>query len=127
MAGNWQLLFIDGLFLCLAAGLGLWFKAWLREQQEAIDQRLRVLEVQQKTLELLSTRLQSAVLLLENLAGQQQQESPPPTGRPTGRPDRFARARELLAQGLPPSEVARRLGLGLAEVEVMGKMLPRDT
>jgi hypothetical protein len=124
MEPTWQVLFVDLLFLGLAGGAGLWFKAWLREQQEAIDQRLRVLEVQQKTLELLSTRLQSACLLLETLVSQQQGEEPAPRGK--ARPDSYARARELLSQGLPASEVARRLGLGVAEVDVLGRM-PRRT
>ncbi len=122
---DWQVLFIDVLFLCLAGGAGLWFKAWLREQQAAIDQRLRMLEVQQKTLELLSTRLQSACLLLETLVGRQQGEEPAPPPRDKARPDPYARARELLSQGLPASEVARRLGLGMADVETLGRMLRR--
>jgi hypothetical protein len=123
METYWQVFFIDGLFLLLAALIGLWFKAWLREQHEVIDQRLRVLEVQQKTLELLSARLQSACMMLEQLVEGQQ---PPRTGR-TSRAEResYERARTLLGQGLSPSEVARKLGLGLAEVETLGRMMRR--
>jgi len=123
METNWQVFFIDGLFLLLAAGIGLWFKAWLKEQHEVIDQRLRVLEVHQKTLELLSARLQSACMMLEQLVEGQQ---PPKPGRPSrGERDSYAQARTLLGQGLSPAEVARKLGLGLAEVETLGRMMRR--
>ena len=53
-------------------------------------------------------------------------DSPPPARmadsegiRGTG----FARARDLLAQGLPAKEVARRLGMGMAEVEALKRMM----
>lgn len=128
METNWQVLFLDGLFLLLAAGIGLWFKAWLREQHEVIDRRLRVLDVHQKTLELLSARLQSACSMLEQLVDGQ---NPPPsqttrTGRTTRTErDSYEQARTLLSQGLSPSEVARKLGLGQAEVETLGRMMRR--
>ncbi len=128
METNWQVFFIDGLFLLLAAGIGLWFKAWLREQQEVIDQRLRVLEVHQKTLELLSARLQSACLMLEKLV-EGQQPSQTQAGRAgraaRGERENYDQARSLLAQGLSPAEVARKLGMGLAEVETLGRMIRR--
>ena len=128
METNWQVLFIDGLFLVLAAGIGWWFKSWLKEQQEVIEQRLRVLEVHQKTLELLSARLQSACTMLEQLV-EQRGPADAPTAK-SGRASRterdsYAQARELLGQGLSPSEVARKLGLGLAEVETLGRMMRR--
>ncbi len=128
METNWQVFFLDGLFLLLAAGIGLWFKAWLREQHEVIDRRLRVLDVHQKTLELLSARLQSACSMLEQLVDGQ---NPTPsqttrTGRTTRTErDSYEQARTLLSQGLSPSEVARKLGLGQAEVETLGRMMRR--
>ena len=128
METNWQVFFIDGLFLLLAAGIGLWFKAWLREQHEIIDQRLRVLEVHQKTLELLSARLQSACSMLEQLVEPQPPGGLPPTktGRAArGERESYDQARALLSQGLSPAEIARRLGLGLAEVETLGRMMRR--
>lgn len=128
METNWQVFFIDGLFLLLAAGIGLWFKAWLREQHEIIDQRLRMLEVHQKTLELLSARLQSACSMLEQLVESQQPGGPPPAKAGRGaraERDNYGQARSLLSQGLSPAEVARKLGLGLAEVETLGRMMRR--
>ena len=128
METNWQVFFIDGLFLALAAGIGLWFKAWLREQHEVIDQRLRVLDVHQKTLELLSARLQSACGMLEQLVGGQNldaSQTAKPGRTPRTERDNYAQARTLLGQGLSPGEVARKLGLGLAEVETLGRMMRR--
>ena len=128
MATNWQVFFIDGLFLLLAAGIGLWFKAWLKEQQEIIDQRLRVLEVHQKTLELLSARLQSACSMLEQLVeGQHPADTQPGRAGRAARGERvnYDQARSLLGQGLSPAEVARKLGMGIAEVETLGRMMRR--
>ena len=52
-----QVIFVDGLFLCLAAGLALWFRTWLQEQQRAMDQRLQALEEQQQVLARICERL----------------------------------------------------------------------
>jgi hypothetical protein len=52
---------------------------------------------------------------------------PQPESRPdrpgVGTEGRYDRAWELLAQGQQPAEVARRLRLGVAEVELMARML----
>ena len=50
-----------------------------------------------------------------------------PRGAPAGqagagRNDAYGRARELLQQGVAPAEVARRVGLGIAEVNVLRRM-----
>ena len=37
--------------------------------------------------------------------------------------DRYERARQLLGQGVEPVAVARQLELGMAEVELMARML----
>jgi hypothetical protein len=58
----------------------------------------------------------------QNAAGSQSAK----TGR-TARTERdnYQQARSLLGQGLSPGDVARRLGLGLAEVETLGRMMRR--
>ena len=43
------------------------------------------------------------------------------------REERYQRARELLAQGQSPGEIARELGLGRAEVELMGRIQRHKT
>ena len=54
---SWQIVLIDGLFLCLAAGIGLWFRGWLKHQQRQLDQRLEILEAQHARLERVSVVL----------------------------------------------------------------------
>jgi hypothetical protein len=127
MTDTWQLVLIDGLFLCLAGGMGLWFRAWLKNEKQALDQRLEALEAQQAHLERISGRLQTVCRVLE-LMGRQEGKGgeaarnwalPPADEREA----RYARAWELLGQGALPAEVARQLDMGLAEVELIGRML----
>ena len=140
-SGTWQLLFIDALFLCLAGCLGLWFRAWLKAEKRALDERLTGLEEQQAHLERLSGRLLAACRLLEAQApefiasgdrsmrrerGGGKRRAAAPQHNIDAQPDkadRYERARELLARGLEPVAVARQLELGLAEVELMARML----
>ena len=153
-----QLLLTDLVYLGVAAGLGLWFRAWLRRQQRAMDERLSGLEARQAQLDRLAERLQSVCRGLEGVfaraarqageggeAGRAPGEprarwSPASRGRPEGaraagaeasgeaRPvggrgdDPYRRARELLRQGVAPAEVARKVGLGMAEVNVLRHM-----
>ena len=170
-AESLQLLFIDGLFLGLAAVLTLWFRSWIKSQQRGIDRRLAALEAQHERFDRLGTRLQSACRSIENLSRRMAGEAdsaavahtaaPEGSGRPlttrgnsesaasgdaaARRPSRasrlgsgspystsgqagisgagFARARDLLEQGLPAKEVAERLGMGLAEVDALKRMM----
>jgi len=182
-----QLAFIDGLFLCLVIGLCLWFRAWLRQQQHSIDQRLKALDEQQQLLTRLGERLQGICRSLEGayaVSARSQGATPrgvakgaPPRPRPasagghgsaresrssgatavldsrqprTGsegsgsdrRPsvpspdagwgsreagadssdDAYVQARDLLGRGMAPTEVARRLGLGIAEVNALQRL-----
>ncbi len=61
----WQVVLIDALFLCMAAGMGLWFRAWLARQQQHLDRRLDALEAQHARLERVSGRLQTVSRVLE--------------------------------------------------------------
>jgi hypothetical protein len=134
---TWQLIFIDVLFLCLAGSLGWWFRAWLNTEKRALDERLTALDEQQAHLERLSGRLLAACRLLESSAPivdkstrrknraarkaapvLQQQDNVQPE-----KADRYERARQLLGQGVEPVAVARQLELGMAEVELMARML----
>ena len=47
----WQIALVDMLFLCLAVGMGLWFRAWLAGEQRRMDQRLDALEAVHARLE----------------------------------------------------------------------------
>lgn len=184
-----QLLLVDGLFICLAGAMGLWFRVWIKAQQRAMDSRMAALESQQESLERLGARLLAACRSLEGVyasakhastadaaVGGLPQHSPLRRseverersrtaaarettlgagggrhrfqGAATGgsgadagdsgsvdenparragqegiRGTGFARARDLLAQGLPAKEVARRLRMGMAEVEALKRMM----
>jgi hypothetical protein len=165
-----RLVFVDLLFLGLAAGMAFWFRAWLREQKAEMDQRLETLESQQQTLARLCERLGSACRTLERqapaaigdaLTRSRAPTAPVPTPEvsretpraaerttvppgpasadrrlvtPASRADRqweemsdrsrdaYRQARELLDQGLSSAEIARRVGLGVAEVNVLKRM-----
>ena len=139
---TWQLVLVDLLFLGLAGTLGFWFRAWLKEEKRALDQRLRALEAQEANLERLGGRLQNICQFLESLvraeesAVGERREAPaaaatsPPAGEAHrraaaqgGRDERYEQARELLTRGMQPADVARRLGLGVADVESINRVL----
>ena len=139
-AAGWQLVLIDGLFLALAAGMGLWFRGWLKREKRELDQRLEVLEAQHARLERVSGRLQTVCRVLEllgreDIAGERaeassrsgaarssDQAAAPPTPASQREAD-FEKAWQLLTEGATPAEVAQQLDLGLAEVELMHRML----
>ena len=127
---TWQLVLVDVLFLCIAAGLGLWIRSFLREERLEFDRRLGELDAQSSQLEQLGARLQSLCLKLENQEWPEDFERENRQGRevPRGderssREDPYEQAWKLLGQGMPTGEVARRLGLGVAEVELMSRIL----
>jgi hypothetical protein len=136
----WQIALADGLVLCLAVGLGLWFRAWLRHEKEEMDRRLSALDAQQAHLDRISGRLQAVCRSLELMgrAGSWRVDSTTEGEAVRGKGDRneganseleareedaYGRAWQMLADGAAPAEVARRLGMGIAEVELMHRML----
>ena len=124
---TWQLVLIDVLFLCIAGGWGMWMRSWMKAEREEIARCLEDLKSQQDQFEQVSRRLQSACLLLEAKAGRDArgEETREESGEPQAGEleDRYDRAWKLLAQGQAAGEVARRLQLGVAEVELMGRIL----
>lgn len=127
---SWRLAAIDGLFLLLAGGLFFWFRTWLARQNTAFERRLEALEGQQAVLERLSRRLTQVL---------EAQQGPSVGGartRAVRRPDNrtrtseealYTQARALLARGSAPEEVARRLDMGISEVEVLRRVLRYET
>ena len=128
----WQVVLIDALFLCMAAGMGLWFRAWLAREQHRLDLRLDALEAQHARLERVSGRLQTVSRVLELMGregGEGLREKPVPTV-PEARPvpsskqeADFEQAWKMLSAGAEPVAVAQRLGIGVAEVELMNRMM----
>jgi len=123
----WQLVLVDVLFLCIAGGWGMWMRSWMKAEREEIARCLEDLKSQQDQFEQVSRRLQSACLLLEAKAGRDArgEEIREESGEVQAGEleDRYDRAWKLLAQGQAAGEVARRLQLGVAEVELMGRIL----
>ena len=125
----WQVVLIDALFLCMAAGMGLWFRAWLAREQQCLDQRLDALEAQHARLERVSGRLQTVSRVLELVGregGEGLKEKPVPTARPVPSSKQeadFEQAWEMLSAGAEPVAVSQRLGIGVAEVELMNRMM----
>lgn len=120
----WQLLFIDALFLLTAAGIGLWFRAWLQRQGEAFDRRLAALEAQQAGLERLGQRLSTALEALDGPPRRPQGVRPAGRRGSARREDGLhERARTMLLQGVPAGEVARSLDMSIADVEVLRRVL----
>ncbi len=128
----WQVVLIDALFLCMAAGMGLWFRAWLAREQHRLDRRLDALEAQHARLERVSGRLQTVSRVLELMGregGEGLKEKPVPTvpeARPVPASKQevdFEQAWEMLSAGAEPVAVAQRLGIGVAEVELMNRMM----
>ena len=117
---TWQLVLVDVLFLCLAVGMGLWFRAWLQREKVEMDQRLQLLQAQQAQLDRISGRLQAVCRSLE-LMGRDGAQAPVELA--SKNEDVYGRAWDLLARGKQPTEVARALGMGVAEVELMSRML----
>ena len=128
----WQVVLIDALFLCMAVGMGLWFRAWLAREQHRLDRRLDALEAQHARLERVSGRLQTVSRVLELMGregGEGLREKPVPTV-PEARPvpsskqeADFEQAWKMLSAGAEPVAVAQRLGIGVAEVELMNRMM----
>jgi hypothetical protein len=137
---GWQLLFIDLLFLTVAGCLGLWFRAWLRGAREALDTRLDALEFQQSELERVCGQLQTTCSAIETRMRTQakatgkgsrvRREARPRSTRWSERSegdDNYKKAQELLIKGVQPTEIARKLGMGVAEVEVIGRIIEQRT
>lgn len=125
---TWQVLLVDVLFLCLAGGMGLWFRAWLANEKQRLDKRLDALEAQHARLERISGRLQTVSQVLE-LMGRDGREvvrekpAPPPSALVSKQEADFEQAWEMLTAGAEPAAVAQRLDIGVAEVELMSRMM----
>jgi len=124
----WQIALVDMLFLCLAVGMGLWFRAWLAGEQRRMDQRLDALEAVHARLDRVSGRLQAVSNVLEFMGkeGKVKAREEPPTAPsvPTSKREaEFERAWQMLSAGAEPATVAQQLGIGVAEVELMNRMM----
>ena len=123
---SWRLILIDLLFLVLAGSLGFWFRAWFRGACDGLERRLEVLEYQQDELNRLCASLQSTCATLGTTMRNDSRTSRPRSKRrspfTTGE-GTYQRAQEMIAKGVSAVEIARKLEIGLAEVEVIDRMM----
>ena len=171
-----QLVVVDILFLLVALGMLLWFRAWLAMQTRKLDRRFSSLDASLKQMSQIQERLQavcrtltaadgrrpdarlpaSTEQALESGAAEAGSPSPaaqrhpvwsaeeavderrassraaPPRLQKAGdgrapqddgrQHETYERARQLLGRGVSTDEVARTVGLGVAEVEVLKRM-----
>ena len=120
----WQIALTDAFLICIVASMGWWFRLWLcRERNELLSQ-LEELQKQQQQVQRVCDRLEVVSRSLEWM------------GRPNGEKgvgkmsnvrqepdDTYARAWERLERGHPPAAVAKELEMGVAEVELLGRMM----
>ncbi|MBT6626563.1 MAG: hypothetical protein HOB49_06120, partial [Gemmatimonadetes bacterium] len=98
-----QLVFIDLLFLFLVGGMAWWIRAWLRQENQRMDERIDDLKKHQVDLEKLAERLSVACRTIERAA--------PTLSRPTlgdapasvPPPRRSSATRAIRRPDVPPS------------------------
>ncbi len=121
----WRVALIDGLLLCLIVATGLWFRAWLARERQEMQQQMASLEEHWQRLQQVSDRLEVLGRTLEMLGQRRAEElEPKPEPLPHGEVDDiYSRAWSRLDKGVPAAAVAKEFGLGVAEVELMGRMM----
>ena len=171
-----QLVVVDILFLLVALGMLLWFRAWLAMQTRKLDRRFSALDGSLKQMAQIQERLQAVCRTLAAADGRRRETRSPASteqgqepgaaeavpGSPVGQRypvwstaesvderrassravparlqkaddgrapqdgggqrENYERARQLLGRGVSTDEVARTVGLGVAEVEVLKRM-----
>ena len=120
----WQIALTDALLICVVASVGWWLRSWLyRERNELLGQ-LEELQKQQQHLQRVCDRLEVVSRSLE-WTGRRHGEGGVgkiPDNR-HGLDDVYARAWERLERGDTAGAVAKELEMGVAEVELLGRMM----
>ena len=120
----WQIALTDALLICIVASVGWWFRSWLYRERNELLSRIEELQKQQQHLQRVCDRLEVVTHSLEW------------TGRRHGKggvgkipnnrhelDDVYARAWERLERGHAAVAVAKELEMGVAEVELLGRMM----
>ena len=120
----WQIALTDALLICIVASIGWWFRSWLcRERSELLSQ-LEELQKQQQHVQRVCDRLEMVSRSLAWTGGRHGEEG---AGKsPNVRQeldDAYARAWERLERGHAAAAVAKELEMGVAEVELLGRMM----
>ncbi|MGB0606194.1 MAG: hypothetical protein ACPGRY_14630 [Candidatus Latescibacterota bacterium] len=120
----WQIALTDALLICLVASIGWWFRTWLSRERNDLLQQLETLQKQQQNLEQVCNRLEAVSRSFERMGRRRVEERV--ENRPTNRnesDDVYARAWERLERGHAAAAVAKELEMGIAEVELLGRMM----
>lgn len=120
----WQIALTDVLLICLVASIGWWFRLWLSRERSELLQQLQGLKEQQQNLQLVCDRLEAISRSFESVGRRRIEErsGEKPAVR-EGPDDAYARAWERLERGHSATAVAKDLGIGVAEVELLGRMM----
>lgn len=120
----WHVALVDALLLCGVLGMGLSVRAWIKRAQLQVQQRLDALEAQQAHLMQTSERMDALCQSLEEMSRRRVDLPPAVDTSAQGESDDvYRRAWSRLDEGAAPAVVARELGLGVAEIELMGRMM----
>jgi len=120
----WQIALTDALLICIVASIGWWFRSWLcRERNELLSQ-LEELQKQQQRIQRVCDRLEMVSRALE-WTGRRHGEERIGEGShvPEESDDAYARAWERLERGHAAAAVAKELEMGIAEVELLRRMM----
>ena len=120
----WQIALTDTLLIFIVASVGWWFRSWLYRERNELLSQLEELQRQQQHLQRVCDRLEVVSHSLE-WAGRRHGEGG--VGKiPNNRhelDDVYARAWERLERGHAAVAVAKELEMGVAEVELLGRMM----
>ncbi len=120
----WQIALTDALLICIVASIGWWFRSWLcRERNELLSQ-LEELQRQQQQVQRVCDRLEVVSRSLEWMGKTHGEKKVGQSSNVRQEPnDTYARAWERLERGHAAATVAKELGMGVAEVELLGRMM----
>ena len=97
---------------------------WLSRERNELLQQLETLQKQQQNLEQVCNRLEAVSRSFERMGRRRVEERV--ENRPTNADepdDVYTRAWERLERGHAAAAVAKELGMGIAEVELLGRMM----
>ena len=120
----WQIALTDALLICLVASIGWWFRMWLSRERNELQRQLETLQKQQQNLEQVCNRLEAVSRSFERMGRRRVEERVENRLTNGKEPEEvYARALERLERGHAATAVAKELGMGTAEVELLGRMM----
>ena len=120
----WQIALTDALLICIVASIGWWFRSWLCKERNELLSKLEELQNQQQHVQRLCDRLEMVSRSLEWTGRRHVEERIGKSSNVPEEPDdAYARAWERLERGHAAAAVAKELEMGVAEVELLRRMM----